>query len=141
GFFFFQAEDGIRDGHVTGVQTCALPISTPQKPQKTCWLFMSVAVLCAAGAVESVVSENGMGSLPIKAAAGGGQSWLVGYGSPEAESPGVQAMPSFGPPKQHPLPPLGVHPPLACCWQSGQGWMPGTSGRSAAVPSSRSPVR
>src|SRR5690625_5539804 len=24
--FFFQAEDGIRDGHVTGVQTCALPI-------------------------------------------------------------------------------------------------------------------
>src|SRR6266511_5997298 len=27
-FFFFQAEDGIRDFHVTGVQTCALPIST-----------------------------------------------------------------------------------------------------------------
>src|SRR5690348_18359071 len=25
-FFFFQAEDGIRDGRVTGVQTCALPI-------------------------------------------------------------------------------------------------------------------
>src|SRR5439155_6435561 len=25
-FFFFQAEVGIRDGHVTGVQTCALPI-------------------------------------------------------------------------------------------------------------------
>src|SRR5690625_7114333 len=25
--FFFQAEDGIRYGHVTGVQTCALPIS------------------------------------------------------------------------------------------------------------------
>src|SRR5690625_6912565 len=25
-FFFCQAEDGIRDGHVTGVQTCALPI-------------------------------------------------------------------------------------------------------------------
>src|SRR5437879_8984573 len=26
-FFFFQAEDGIRDTSVTGVQTCALPIS------------------------------------------------------------------------------------------------------------------
>src|SRR6266487_1706187 len=26
-FCFFQAEDGIRDGRVTGVQTCALPIS------------------------------------------------------------------------------------------------------------------
>src|SRR5256884_5801186 len=32
-FFFFQAEDGIRDVAVTGVQTCALPISqsTPAK--------------------------------------------------------------------------------------------------------------
>src|SRR5690606_39579944 len=29
-FFFFQAEDGIRDFHVTGVQTCALPISGPE---------------------------------------------------------------------------------------------------------------
>src|SRR6266487_4316450 len=27
--FFFRAEDGIRDGRVTGVQTCALPISSP----------------------------------------------------------------------------------------------------------------
>src|SRR5690606_40751684 len=27
--FFFQAEDGIRDFHVTGVQTCALPICRP----------------------------------------------------------------------------------------------------------------
>src|SRR5256886_4197446 len=29
-FFFFQAEDGIRDLTVTGVQTCALPISPPR---------------------------------------------------------------------------------------------------------------
>src|SRR6266403_4247641 len=28
-FFFFQAEDGIRDLYVTGVQTCALPILHP----------------------------------------------------------------------------------------------------------------
>src|SRR5215510_14437471 len=43
--FFFQAEDGIRDGHVTGVQTCALPISgagprtcgssSPRRPWRT----------------------------------------------------------------------------------------------------------
>src|SRR5689334_24005244 len=31
-FFFFQAEDGIRDGTVTGVQTCALPISEKDLP-------------------------------------------------------------------------------------------------------------
>src|SRR2546430_13680104 len=29
-FFFFQAEDGIRDLTVTGVQTCALPICAPE---------------------------------------------------------------------------------------------------------------
>src|SRR2546430_515641 len=31
-FFFFQAEDGIRDLTVTGVQTCALPICAPLRP-------------------------------------------------------------------------------------------------------------
>src|SRR6266496_1093272 len=30
-FFFFQAEDGIRDLYVTGVQTCALPIFPAQQ--------------------------------------------------------------------------------------------------------------
>src|SRR5260370_18352503 len=30
--FFFQAEDGIRDSSVTGVQTCALPICSTRKP-------------------------------------------------------------------------------------------------------------
>src|SRR5690606_40687007 len=33
--FFFQAEDGIRDFHVTGVQTCALPIS--RKSRSASW--------------------------------------------------------------------------------------------------------
>src|SRR6266478_7135513 len=42
-FFFFQAEDGIRDLTVTGVQTCALPISAVEaskavgKPVKLLW--------------------------------------------------------------------------------------------------------
>src|SRR5258706_1409416 len=31
-YFFFQAEDGIRDWSVTGVQTCALPISAIYSP-------------------------------------------------------------------------------------------------------------
>src|SRR5688572_32098926 len=31
-YFFFQAEDGIRDLTVTGVQTCALPISHRERP-------------------------------------------------------------------------------------------------------------
>src|SRR5690606_40657031 len=43
--FFFQAEDGIRDFHVTGVQTCALPIY--RQPLPTC---RSCSYLCIAGA-------------------------------------------------------------------------------------------
>src|SRR5215469_17068519 len=35
-FFFFQAEDGIRDLYVTGVQTCALPISPEREPRRRC---------------------------------------------------------------------------------------------------------
>src|SRR5437773_5266698 len=35
--FFFQAEDGIRDRDVTGVQTCALPISWPEEWGGTGW--------------------------------------------------------------------------------------------------------
>ena len=43
-FFFFQAEDGIRDSPVTGVQTCALPISVhiENKCGSSAWLVASV---------------------------------------------------------------------------------------------------
>src|SRR5256884_3430353 len=44
-FFFFQAEDGIRDVAVTGVQTCALPIcaealSEPPSPAMSLYFFI-----------------------------------------------------------------------------------------------------
>src|SRR5207245_5668339 len=37
-FFFFQAEDGIRDATVTGVQTCALPIYVQWVTEELRWL-------------------------------------------------------------------------------------------------------
>src|SRR5688572_31864282 len=40
-FFFFQAEDGIRDLTVTGVQTCALPISRGKSAELTRSPFFS----------------------------------------------------------------------------------------------------
>src|SRR2546429_2217534 len=40
-FFFFQAEDGIRDVAVTGVQTCALPIYV--SPLSTQWTHISTS--------------------------------------------------------------------------------------------------
>src|SRR5207244_9058972 len=47
-FFFFQAEDGIRDDLVTGVQTCALPIC-----QKTRHSFGAGSIHPAGGAAGS----------------------------------------------------------------------------------------
>src|SRR6267143_7256945 len=52
-FFFFQAEDGIRDGTVTGVQTCALPISRARirrNPMKLRPSLVALAALLAASA-------------------------------------------------------------------------------------------
>src|SRR5690606_39690239 len=37
----FQAEDGIRDFHVTGVQTCALPISIQPTEEPATWMVRS----------------------------------------------------------------------------------------------------
>src|SRR5690348_18017247 len=54
-FFFFQAEDGIRDGRVTGVQTCALPISNPTNhPWSGPPVFCAVPVLPARTACSPV---------------------------------------------------------------------------------------
>src|SRR5256885_3629629 len=44
-FVFFQAEDGIRDYKVTGVQTCALPISYSPKRLQLCAIGLVVGLL------------------------------------------------------------------------------------------------
>src|SRR5436189_796474 len=53
-FFFFQAEDGIRDTSVTGVQTCALPISSSAQgpePYSTTIRLRLLETACALGAI------------------------------------------------------------------------------------------
>src|SRR5207248_10916726 len=57
-FFFFQAEDGIRDRTVTGVQTCALPISRG-------------APEAARGSGEARSSPHRQGPRPVSPAGGG----------------------------------------------------------------------
>src|SRR5690606_1421151 len=53
--FFFQAEDGIRDFHVTGVQTCALPISLPKRVRRL-GLQMAIASRAQSGKLTLVDS-------------------------------------------------------------------------------------
>src|SRR5256714_1933855 len=55
-FFFFQAEDGIRDKLVTGVQTCALPIWTNSTP---CVNPTARTITCRAGCgIENVALRS-----------------------------------------------------------------------------------
>src|SRR2546429_4864469 len=49
-FFFFQAEDGIRDVAVTGVQTCALPISVAPLPLRLAFSASIRSMICVLGA-------------------------------------------------------------------------------------------
>src|SRR2546425_6377916 len=60
-FFFFQAEDGIRDKLVTGVQTCALPISLVEAlnigPRKVGGDNRAVVLTCARPAHRAPLTE------------------------------------------------------------------------------------
>src|SRR5437879_9929684 len=58
-FFFFQAEDGIRDTSVTGVQTCALPISGPAFPDS---LFLATAPTCCHGSLIRIAAFTPTGT-------------------------------------------------------------------------------
>src|SRR5690606_40994678 len=50
--FFFQAEDGIRDFHVTGVQTCALPIWPTTRSSSKCLEKRAVSMVAEVISVE-----------------------------------------------------------------------------------------
>src|SRR5690606_39903498 len=77
--FFFQAEDGIRDFHVTGVQTCALPI----------WLYLGAdtalpggwraggAIGLHDGRIETDARGTYTDSQSYTAAVYGARQWLV----------------------------------------------------------------
>src|SRR3712207_8060280 len=86
-FFFFQAEDGIRDIGVTGVQTCALPICSLDAAVAWSWQLLSpeervlvrrLAVFpeaITAAAAAAVCADRGIGR-----AAGRGRVEISGGG-------------------------------------------------------------
>src|SRR5690606_40139607 len=64
-FFFFQAEDGIRDFHVTGIQTCALPIYMAVRlPRRA-----AAETSCAAGPATATPLRRGGRRTPVSRAA------------------------------------------------------------------------
>src|SRR5207253_3934003 len=60
--FFFQAEDGIRDGHVTGVQTCALPILAYPRLY---WLKRRRSPMRSGALSILIVTSDCSGAMPI----------------------------------------------------------------------------
>src|SRR5258706_10828896 len=74
-FFFFQAEDGIRDWSVTGVQTCALPIlvSSNSRPAEVTWNYDRVELI-ADGIVHAIGVSLGLaGAIAIVVVAANSQ--------------------------------------------------------------------
>src|SRR5215216_8033424 len=63
-FFFFQAEDGIRDDLVTGVQTCALPISRSLAGNRAVVLGLGAVGLRSATLLQQEGCEVTVASLP-----------------------------------------------------------------------------
>src|SRR5690349_24776660 len=57
-FFFFQAEDGIRDLYVTGVQTCALPILLQSTELNEDALLISIASAVTTQSIEAVLGRR-----------------------------------------------------------------------------------
>src|SRR5690606_39874918 len=84
--FFFQAEDGIRDFHVTGVQTCALPIFLLDLHGAGARIVDRVAAALEAGWALEATAADGI----VEAAAGavvwpGGFPHHVGPGESRSE--------------------------------------------------------
>src|SRR2546430_10953695 len=79
-FFFFQAEDGIRDLTVTGVQTCALPICSGK----------SIAYNASAGVTTTAWFYNLSGTVtrPMFFNSSGGGTIIIGNASPQASTVG-----------------------------------------------------
>src|SRR5436190_15737878 len=67
-FFFFQAEDGIRDHCVTGVQTCALPICGPASSKR--WVMKVGRVMTHLFELAGPLLEKFMGVVVVVRHAG-----------------------------------------------------------------------
>src|SRR5688572_31649796 len=75
-FFFFQAEDGIRDLTVTGVQTCALPIWLP--PALTRFVDMPALQLSTRASHQELAKQSTRGKWQLVPDSGRSEERRVG---------------------------------------------------------------
>src|SRR2546426_5097254 len=106
-FFFFQAEDGIRDYKVTGVQTCALPILLALQASYT---FRNTVPLYFVGTLvgKTMMLELGPVLAGLALAGRGGGGMAAGAGAMEGtEQVGALETPAVQPQSLFLLPPAG----------------------------------
>src|SRR2546429_945603 len=100
--FFFQAEDGIRDVAVTGVQTCALPISPPRTAR---------ARAPSADLRSRPRSQSGRGGRCRRPEAGASGAGCRVSGTPETTPAACRRGSCYRRPAHHPPPPRGAPRP------------------------------
>src|SRR5712692_9317360 len=94
-FFFFQAEDGIRDGTVTGVQTCALPILPGAATRNRNEAVHANPTLAASNVRQPVQNSRGRSAAGFSKSSSVGTDPLCRYGaSAQMPSSGLLAYPS-----------------------------------------------
>src|SRR3989454_11222541 len=111
-FFFFQAEDGIRDYKVTGVQTCALPIYSQQR-RRWEWLAIGFAFVMSMSRV--YLSAHWFSDVVAGALLGAGLAGFLAAAGPGSRGP---SFPGRG----------GAHPP------PGEPGRPRSSGERPGPP-------
>src|SRR5690606_40087866 len=89
-FFFFQAEDGIRDFHVTGVQTCALPIWMAARISSSCSSAPGSAADCAVRLARRCLRSASSGSAMKRAYASAASTPPGGTGRSEERRVGEE---------------------------------------------------
>src|SRR5690606_40428974 len=89
---FFQAEDGIRDFHVTGVQTCALPISA----SRTVTSLMAMVPLSECR-MPTLISSEDSAAVPVPDSPDDPQAARARTRTAETSARGVRTSSSFLP--------------------------------------------